>query len=437
MGTTRFFLGIGLALAGALGARAGWLELGAVAVRQEGRLVEVFGLRPVLPGAPSGQSVADRLESPTPRRRLTLDEGEALFLVSMKHEDLRPRIRRELRVVVEAGGTLLVGVGPETQAAWKRLQQAHESYQHLRVDPAPASGSVLRRWAPGASEHPPHPQVLAACDAVDRARWSADVATLVAFGSRNSRVPGIWEASEWSRERFLALGLSSEIQTFPLYGQDAPNVVARLFPGAPGEERPIVLIGAHLDSINYGSDQVAPGADDNASGSAAVLEAARVLSTELAEDPGVEFRFALFSGEEQGLYGSKAMARRMAEEGELPRVRAVVILDMIAFDQGGDLDVTLESKAFNQAGMDRMAELAARYTSLVATTTTHAWGSDHMPFLNRGVPAILPIEGEYDDNPHDHTGHDVEEHLNPALAEQILRLSVASMLDAAGIGSGR
>jgi Zn-dependent M28 family amino/carboxypeptidase len=196
----------------------------------------------------------------------------------------------------------------------------------------------------------------------------------------------------------------------------------------------MVFVGAHLDSINYGSN-LAPGADDNASGSAAVLEAARVLVANLKEDPGVEFRFALFSGEEQGLYGSKAMAKKMAEAGEIERIRDAVILDMIAFDQGGALDVTLESKAFNQPGMDRMAELAALYTSLAASTTTNAWGSDHIPFLNRGVKAILPIEGEYDDNPHDHTGHDVAANLNHDLAAQIMRLMVASLLDSAGIGA--
>jgi hypothetical protein len=422
-----------LGLLAATGLHADWLEFGRTAVRQQDHKVEIFRLRPASFG---GEALEARLVDSQPIRVHSLVEGEKLFLVSYKHEDPRPQLRQDLTVLAEIGGTSLVVVDARGQLALDRLLQTQEDFPYLRVREAPTSGRFARAYARGAASGQPHPVILAACDALEVDRWSADITRMVDFGSRNSKVQGIWDAAEWAKQRFLSLGLENvAIENFSFWGVDAaPNVRASLFPGAEGESRPIVLVGAHLDSINFRGD-LAPGADDNASGSAAVLEAARILSQVVTEDLGVEFRFALFSGEEQGLYGSKAMAKKMAEEGELERIRAAVIMDMIAFDQGGPLNVTMESLAFNQGGMDHMAELAALYTSLEMVSTTNAWGSDHMPFLNRGVPTILPIEGEYDDNPHDHTGHDVQSNLNPDMAAQMLRLVVASLLDSAGVGA--
>ena len=418
----RGLAGVLALLAAAASARAGWLELGAVAVRAAAGGAE---LRRLVPATSGAMSLEDRLDPADPGSFRSLPGDSRLLLVSFKHEDPRPAVRRVAELLVDAGGTLLVAASAEGRRALDALAGDSPDHPHLLVRPAPESGLVVRRWAAGGGAEAESPGIRAAVDQVDGDRWWQSVLTLVAHPTRNSRTQGIWDAAEWARGRFEALGLQAAIEPFPFSGGQAPNVVARLYPGS---DRPVLLVGAHLDSINL-SGQVAPGADDNASGAAAVLEAARVLAGALTQDPGVELRFALFSGEEQGLHGSRAMAKALADSGELARVAAMINLDMLAFDQGGSLDVTLESEAFNQAGIDRMAALAATYTSLAVSTSTNAWGSDHVPFLDRGVKAILPIEGEYDDNPHDHTSHDVAANLNPALAVQVLRLVVASALD--------
>lgn len=431
MRALRTLQALGLAAAVAAPAAAGWLELGPAFVEWDAGAARVYDLAPATPEVVDGPV---RVAGRAPHRVEVLSEDDRLLLVAAKHHDPRPELAEVARVLVDAGGELLIVADAEGRQALTRMQHTHGDHLHLIVRPAPEGAVVRRVWDRRAlaTLAPVDPGLADVAAKVSAERWAADVQTLVDFGTRNSRKPEIWQAAEWARERLASHGFDAEVETFSWWGTEAPNVVARRFVGAEGEEppRPIFLIGAHLDSINYGST-TAPGADDNASGTAGVLELARLVPLLFPEDPGMEVRLALFSGEEQGLHGSKAMAKKMAENGELPRVKAMINLDMIAFDQGGPLEVTLESKAFNQSGLDRMAALAAAYTELVVTTTTHAWGSDHVPFLQRGVPAVLPIEGEYDDNPNDHTGRDLPQTTNPALAREILRLVLATLHDAA------
>ena len=89
-----------------------------------------------------------------------------------------------------------------------------------------------------------------------------------------------------------------------------------------GSEKPdeVVVIGAHLDSWDLGT-----GATDNGTGSAAVLEAARALK-KLGVKPKRTIRFVLFTGEEQGLNGSKAYVKQHAEE--LGKISAVLVHDL-------------------------------------------------------------------------------------------------------------
>ncbi len=425
----RFRLSLTLALLAALSSQAlaGWLELGDTFVKWEGSRIEYYDLLPSLPGAPQG---LERIQGLVPSKVEQLGAQERLFVVEGRHFDPRSEVKEAGRILVDSRGVLLVASTAQGELSFGRMSADHEGEMHVKVQRAPESGVLRRRVDTRAIAEAKDDFLVQACAEVDAVRWSADVDSLVAFGTRNSRTQKVWDAAEWAKTRLTELGYATSVESFSWWGGQAPNVVARLFPGAEGEERPILLVGAHIDSINMGNQNVAPGADDNASGAAGILEVARVLAQLVQEDPGVEIRMALFSGEEQGLYGSKAMVKTMQQNGELSRVVQMINMDMIGFDQGNGLDVTLESKAFNQSGLDRMAVLAATYTDLDVVITTNAWGSDHVPFLSKGVPAILPIEGEYDDNPHDHTGHDLATHLNPDLAKGILQLVVASVLDA-------
>jgi Zn-dependent M28 family amino/carboxypeptidase len=121
---------------------------------------------------------------------------------------------------------------------------------------------------------------------------------------------------------FESLGLTTSLDAFSYSSSTYYNVVGELTGVTNPDE--IYIIGAHYDSVDN------PGADDNASGTAAVMEAARVLSNYQFD---ATIRFITFDREEQGLYGSSAYAAAAALAGE--NILGMVNLDMIAYNPGG------------------------------------------------------------------------------------------------------
>jgi Zn-dependent M28 family amino/carboxypeptidase len=185
----------------------------------------------------------------------------------------------------------------------------------------------------------------------------------------------------------------------------------------------VVLITAHLDSINIqgGPMAPAPGADDNGSGSAGLLEMARVFATFRSEH---DLGFILFGGEEEGLFGSQQyVASLPASERE--RIRAVINMDMIGTMNTSIRSVMLEGAPVSQHVINGLAEAAATYTHLTVETSLHPFASDHVPFINAGIPAVLTIEGADNTNSHIHSITDTLEHISHDLALEILRMNVA------------
>lgn len=188
---------------------------------------------------------------------------------------------------------------------------------------------------------------------------------------------------------FAGLGLTTVQEPFQYNSQTYYNVVATKI----GAVRPndVYLVGAHYDSVNN------PGADDNASGVAAVMELARVLSQYQFE---ATLCFVAFDREEQGLYGSTAYAAAHAAD----QIRGMISLDMIAYNPGGLNKVRLYDYV---PGGEIKANLAAAFdaygrgvTAVVETSPIGA--SDHRPFEQRGFDAALVIEHEVWSNPFYH-----------------------------------
>ncbi len=124
---------------------------------------------------------------------------------------------------------------------------------------------------------------------------TATVQHLQDYGTRNAYQPTSITAQNWIKDQFESYGLSVELMDFPMpSGAASDNVIATL----PGTKYPdeFVIMGCHYDSYSYSG--LAPGADDNASGVAGVLEIARLLSQYEFDRTIV---FCTFSGEEYGL----------------------------------------------------------------------------------------------------------------------------------------
>jgi Zn-dependent M28 family amino/carboxypeptidase len=214
----------------------------------------------------------------------------------------------------------------------------------------------------------------------------------------------------------------------PRGGGRCRNVLADQ-PGSGAEPRDVVLVTAHLDSINLsGSTEPAPGADDNASGSAGLLALARAL----AGRPAVrDLRLILFGGEEEGLFGSEAYVAELPDD-ERARIRAVLNMDMIGGRNTPEPGVLLEGAEVSQDMIDALARAAATHTDLAVTTSLHPFNSDHVPFIDAGIPAVLTIEADDGANTRPHTATDTVARVDPDLAMEILRMNLAYLAEALG-----
>jgi Zn-dependent M28 family amino/carboxypeptidase len=250
---------------------------------------------------------------------------------------------------------------------------------------------------------------------------AADLAILTGHPTRHSASDTFDSAATWAAEQLEGAGYAVTTQPVPQGGGRCRNVVADRLGTGPAP-RDVVLVTAHLDSVNrLGAQAPAPGADDNASGSVGVLAMARALSD---ADGLLDLRLVLFGGEEQGLFGS----RRYVEElpgPERTRIRAVVNMDMIAGRNTAAPGVLLEGAAVSRDVIDALARAAATYTGLAVSTSTSPANSDHVPFIDVGIPAVLTIEGADGTNARVHTERDTLDTLDPELAMEILRMNVA------------
>ena len=183
---------------------------------------------------------------------------------------------------------------------------------------------------------PPDPNILSLVNGISQDSLFNSVSTLVDFYTRHtysdtlSVTSGIGAARQWLLSRFDQYASASSLYFWAGYwsGHNYPcyNIQALLSGSDPNNN--LVILGGHIDSRAASSSSItdfAPGADDDASGTAALLEISRML-TSLVLSNTVSLN--AFTGEEQGLYGSTAYAQNL--QSASVNVKAMVNMDMIA-----------------------------------------------------------------------------------------------------------
>ncbi len=207
------------------------------------------------------------------------------------------------------------------------------------------------------------------------------------------------------------------------------NVIARLEGSDPALRDEHVVLGGHYDHVGYGHSgsltgawgHVHPGADDNASGTAAILAVAEALSR-APERPRRSILFMHFTAEEKGLMGS----RWFVEHPTVPmnKILAMINLDMVGRNDPSQLSVNGDAAA---AGLDALVQRIAR--DEIGLTINHDAGSgidrsDQWAFALHNVPAVAFFSGEHDDY---HRPSDVPSRIVPDKLERVARLSALTL----------
>lgn len=213
-----------------------------------------------------------------------------------------------------------------------------------------------------------------------------------------------FEAADWILEQFDAMKVV-ETESFPFkYGGEdsSPNIIAIQY----GKEYPdeYIVCGSHLDSYSYSG--ICPGADDNATGVAAVLETARILSQ-------YEFKrsiiYCAFSAEEMGLIGSAEYARHCSETMGYDII-AYFNNDMNGYLNPGDeihIDLVYPNSAESLGNYYKNVATVYFPEMEVSRDALFNADSDHTSFNQKGYMGIYPFEDVENYSPYIHSANDI------------------------------
>jgi hypothetical protein len=344
-------------------------------------------------------------------------DAERPFRVVVQKGGSFQRANPDVRVVVDRGRYLVVEL-PECPDI------SYDGGQFTIADPdAGAVGFHVERSAAGTRR----PEVVATLAEISAAVLRGMVVTLAGLRTRHSRLPAFEPAltigTEWLRDA----GCEVERMDVAMPGGRTANLVGRRR-GSDGSPA-LFVIGAHLDSINHegGPDAPAPGADDNASGAATVAAMAKAIAPAALHH---DVHFVLFGGEEQGLLGSRHYVATLTA-ADRARLRGVINIDMAASRNTPERSVLLEGAPVARPLIDALARAAATYTSLVTQVSLRPFDSDHVPFLDKGLAAVLTIEGTDRAFEHEHTVRDTPDRLDFELHREITAMNLAWLVEQA------
>lgn len=268
--------------------------------------------------------------------------------------------------------------------------------------------------------------VIQILEQVDESIFLQYEENLTVNGPRPTESQACIDSAEYMYNQFQTMGLSVQYHHWELSGYSSDNVEATLN-GTNTSSDDIYILCAHYDTV---SDS--PGADDDTSGTAALLVAASIMSQ---YEFNHTIKFVAFSGEEQGLLGSAVYAEEAAAQGW--DIIGVLNCDMISYAEttlDGDNLVVFE---------DDTSEWLYEYTSTINTIYSEfidltleyggwTWGSDHNSFWDNGYSAVFYYE--YTTTPYYHTPEDTIENINATYAVKNMRLICATLAELAGSG---
>lgn len=268
--------------------------------------------------------------------------------------------------------------------------------------------------------------------------------------SRSTFGDGYDKALQFLKEKFEKDGYTVVMDTYSKNGEQYHNMRAIKLGQTKPEE--VVMFGAHIDSTAgypWEFEPKAPGADDDLSGAVGATEIAHVIK-DMPLDRTVVF--SLFSGEEEGLWGSRAMAELYKQaqnsggdhsKDGLGKIVGMYQMDMVGYSPSSKTieshDTTSNAAAHNLTNV--LAAAQQRYNIDLKVYGAHneelTNRSDHYPFYRNGIPAVLVIE-PYDTagdnfNPNYHSTNDMIDKVNMTYMTNVTKLVTAAGLELAGL----
>ncbi|MED5295858.1 MAG: M28 family metallopeptidase [Pseudomonadota bacterium] len=337
----------------------------------------------------------------------------------------------DVPVLLNAGRYLVVDLD---RATARQINAGLDDHQEpcFRLFPLNKDTVLFHRAKPNEGPETRATSLTALVNSASRSRYDQLIRQLVSWPTRHSTSASYGEAADWAEGQFAAAGLSCSRQTVSIpTGGTSSNVAAAL--AGVGAHPRHWLVVAHLDSVNHqgGPSAPAPGADDKASGSAAVVLMAEVLAQRQFDD---DISFVLFGGEEQGLHGSRQWVAGLSSS-ERQRIAGVLNMDMIGSVNATPQAVLLEGAPLSQDMIDGLSTAGAQFTDLELQVSLNPFASDHVPFIDAGIPAVLTIEGADGANANIHGPGDVLATVDIDYAMKIISMNLAFVAERAGLRS--
>jgi Zn-dependent M28 family amino/carboxypeptidase len=256
-----------------------------------------------------------------------------------------------------------------------------------------------------------------------------DLKHLVSYGPRPAGSPALAQSRRWIISQLKQTGAQVEEDSFaastPIGEIPMTNVIAKF----PGTQSKVVMVTGHYDTKRFDNFRFV-GANDGASSAALLLELARALQGRKHDST---YWLVFFDGEEavrewtdtDSVYGSRHLVQKLSSDGELGRIQAMILVDMI-----GDSHLVIHREANSTPWLTDLVFTAAHrlgYTKEFLDSPNGA-GDDHIPFVNAGVAAVDLIDFDPDDG-YWHTAKDTVDHCSPLSLTIVGRVVLATLAD--------
>jgi len=364
-------------------------------------------------------------------RRLQLRDGEDAFLVDVHSASAERSVFTSSRRLVEGKNFSIVAADAAQTRVLDTLSVCRERLIWIEprdVDPRTALPGLARVDAEVKNE---------IVDGIVSSRYAQIVRELsgnIVFwlndnlestDNRYTHTAGTGDdidiAAAYLQDRFEAAGYDVIRQPFQVNATTTDNIIAvKTGTTFPDE---IITVGAHYDAISEDPSLRAPGAEDNGSGTAAVLQLAEVFADYETERT---IHFVCFSGEEQGLYGSQYYVSQLGANGW--NVINALTMDMISAWES-NYKVIIEGQTPWESLMTVFEQNVVEYAQIASRKDYFSFGSDHVPFQDAGIPAFLAIDWDYGTYDHYHRTTDRWQYLDASLGHRITQAMAGALAD--------